>query len=81
MAGELETRAAAGSSPEDEAVARDLETALDGALRDLSDRDRETLLAYAQGEHTEVRGPTFRKRVERALGRLRAVWREKHGTR
>lgn len=80
-AGELETRAAVGSSPEEAALARDLEAALDEALSDLPDRDRETLLAYARGEHTEVVGATFRKRVERALGRLRAVWSEKHGTR
>jgi len=75
----VEARAASGPSPEDVALARDLEAALDGALQGLSDRDRETLLHFAQGERPEVAAATFRKRVERALQRLRAVWRHKHG--
>jgi RNA polymerase sigma-70 factor (ECF subfamily) len=79
--GQAEARVAPGPSPEEVALARDLEAALDGALRDLADGDRQTLLAYARGERTEVAGATFRKRVERALGRLRAVWKEKHGAR
>jgi RNA polymerase sigma-70 factor (ECF subfamily) len=78
-AAEVAKRAAHGPSPEDIALARDLDTALEGVLRDLPDRDRETLLFYAQGERPDVGGATFRKRVERALARLRAVWRQKHG--
>jgi RNA polymerase sigma-70 factor (ECF subfamily) len=61
------------------ALARDLDAALEGALHELSERDRETLHAFARGERPEVAGATFRKRVERSLARLRAVWRLKHG--
>jgi RNA polymerase sigma factor (sigma-70 family) len=72
--------AAPGSSPEDLALARDRDQALEGALRELSERDRETLLMFAHGDRPEVAAATFRKRVERALARLRAVWRLRHGS-
>lgn len=62
-------------SPEDAAIAADLERALAAALAALPPRDGETLLAYARGERPDLPAPTFRKRVERALARLRAVWR------
>ena len=78
-AGELEVLAAPGPSPEEVALGRDLEAALDGALRELSHRDRETLLHFAQDERPAVAAATFRKRVERARQRLRALWRQKHG--
>ena len=77
--GEWDARAAPGPSPEDATLSRDLDAALDGALGDLSESDREMLLFYARGERPDVAAATFRKRVERALGRLRAVWKEKHG--
>ena len=79
VAEELVGRAAAGASPEDLALARDLESALEEALRDLPESDRETLLLHARGERPDVAGATFRKRVERALSRLRGAWRQKHG--
>lgn len=66
------------ASPEDLASARELSAALDRALAELPSRDAETLLAYARGERPDLPGPTFRKRVERALSRLRAVWRIRH---
>lgn len=65
----------AGRSPEDAAVAGDLERALAAALATLRPSDAETLLAYARGERPDLPGPTFRKRVERALARLRGAWR------
>jgi RNA polymerase sigma-70 factor (ECF subfamily) len=66
-------------SPEAQALARDLGAALERALEELPPADAATLLAYARGERPDLPGPTFRKRVERALGRLRSRWRIRHG--
>jgi RNA polymerase sigma factor (sigma-70 family) len=74
-----EARAAPGPSPEEVALSGELDAALEGALSELSELDRETLRLFARGERPEVAGATFRKRVERALSRLRAVWRLRHG--
>lgn len=68
----------ASPSPESAAIAGELAAAVDRALRDLSPADAETLIAYARGERPDLPGATFRKRVERALGRLRACWRIGH---
>lgn len=75
----LPEREGARPSPETEAVARDLEAALERALQELPAGDAATLLAYARGERPDLPGPTFRKRVERALTRLRSQWRIRHG--
>ncbi len=75
----LPEREADRPSPETEAVARDLGAALERALEELPPGDAATLLAYARGERPDLPGPTFRKRVERALGRLRRQWRIRHG--
>lgn len=77
----LADRPDAGRSPEEIAVAADLERALGEALAALRPADAETLLAYARGERPDLPGPTFRKRVERALGRLRSAWRLNHDRR
>jgi RNA polymerase sigma-70 factor (ECF subfamily) len=66
-------------SPEADALARELAAELDRALAALSTSDAATLLAYARGEKPDVPGATFRKRVERALERLRSRWRIPHG--
>src|SRR5436305_5863829 len=68
-------------SPEEAAVAGDLERALHAALATLRPGDAETLLAYARGERPNLPGPTFRKRVERAVARLRGAWRLSHDRR
>jgi RNA polymerase sigma-70 factor, ECF subfamily len=65
-------------SPEEEAAAAELTAALERALAELSPDDAATLLAYARGERPDLPGATFRKRVERALSRLRARWRIRH---
>ena len=65
-------------SPEDRAIAAELAAALDRALTELPAGDAETLIAYARGERPDLPGPTFRKRVERALARLRSTWRIRH---
>jgi RNA polymerase sigma factor (sigma-70 family) len=71
----------AGRSPEEAASAGELERALHAALAALRPGDAETLLAYARGERPDLPGPTFRKRVERALARLRGTWRLNHDRR
>jgi RNA polymerase sigma factor (sigma-70 family) len=65
-------------SPEQEAVSTDLARAVNEALAKLPAATADTLLAYARGERPDLPGPTFRKRVERALGRLREAWRLSH---
>ena len=80
-AGALAERPDPAGSPEDAAVAGDLERELHAALAALGPADAETLLAYARGERPDLPGATFRKRVERALERLRGAWRLNHDRR
>jgi RNA polymerase sigma-70 factor (ECF subfamily) len=62
-------------SPEEILLARDLENTLRETLGALRPRDAETLRLYALGLRPPVAPVTFRKRVERALSRLRQAWR------
>lgn len=57
--------------------ARLMQQAAAEALADLCEQDREVILSALNEEHPP--GATFRKRKQRALGRLRAVWRKRHG--
>jgi RNA polymerase sigma factor (sigma-70 family) len=60
---------------------RDLVRAALAALDDLSARDVETLaIAVADADRSALAPATFRKRLERALSRLRISWRSRHGT-
>jgi RNA polymerase sigma factor (sigma-70 family) len=69
----------AAASPEQAALAHELEAIAVGLLGQLRPADRETLrLAFFQNGHGEAQPPTFRKRLERAVARLRAAWRD-HG--
>jgi RNA polymerase sigma factor (sigma-70 family) len=68
----------AAPSAEDEAIEADLHAAVGEACGALSPADAETLLAAARGERP--RSAAFRKRLERALERLRKEWRTRHGT-
>ena len=61
-------------------MAAEQAASLDRALASLSPGDAATLLAYARGEPPDLPGATFRKRVERALARLRSRWRIDHGS-
>jgi RNA polymerase sigma factor (sigma-70 family) len=70
-----------GQSPEDAAMASELGRALAAALATLAPGDAETLLAYSRGERPDLPAPTFRKRVERALARLRRAWSLHHDRR
>ena len=61
---------------------RDLVRAALAALDDLGARDVDTLtIAITDAGRTAALAPaTFRKRLERALSRLRTSWRSRHGT-
>ena len=77
--GDEPVRADPAPSPEEAALASQLSAALDEALAALPPVDAATLLAYARGERPDLPSATFRKRVERALNRLRVQWRIRHG--
>jgi len=64
---------------EDELVRRDLTRAALEALGQLSESDRETLVATFWDEAASVSGATLRKRRERALDRLRGAFRRLYG--
>lgn len=65
-------------SPEERVIARDLEAAVLDVLGTLRANDVETLkLVLAENREESA---TFRKRVERAMWRLREAWKAKHGT-
>jgi RNA polymerase sigma-70 factor (ECF subfamily) len=68
-----------GGTPEGTAVERDLEAAVREIVKELRPEDAEAIFASV----TEARprnDATFRKRLERALGRLRLAWKAKHET-
>jgi RNA polymerase sigma-70 factor (ECF subfamily) len=68
-----------GEDPEEEFVQRSLAAAAIAALGDLSQVDRETLIATFWDEAAAVSGATLRKRRERALDRLRKTFRSLYG--
>jgi RNA polymerase sigma-70 factor (ECF subfamily) len=66
----------------DDAVDRDLVRAAVAAIGDLSPTDAATIAAAIFDDDSLRAGvapATFRKRLERALGRLRTAWRSRHG--
>jgi len=65
--------------PEALAIAKEREDAIGAALALLDPADAATLRAFAAGDPPPVKGATFRKRVQRALARLRLAWRIDHG--
>ena len=67
------------ASAEKAIIDRDLEDAALGALGTLRPSDVETIRTVLNGRAPPVPRATFRKRVERALNRLRLAWRAKHG--
>jgi RNA polymerase sigma factor (sigma-70 family) len=78
----LESRPDGGSDPEEQAMNGDLARALDELLGTLRPADLETVLAAARGDRRPVDGiapATFRKRLQRAVVRLREAWRTRHG--
>jgi RNA polymerase sigma-70 factor, ECF subfamily len=75
----LESAGPSGGDPEREFVQRDLARAALEALGELSESDREALLASFWEEAASVSGATLRKRRERALERLRSAFRRLYG--
>ncbi|HEX3477298.1 MAG TPA: sigma-70 family RNA polymerase sigma factor [Kofleriaceae bacterium] len=59
---------------------RDLVRAALAALESLGPRDLETITLAVTDADRAVAPATFRKRLERALGRFRTSWRSRHGT-
>jgi RNA polymerase sigma factor (sigma-70 family) len=72
-----------GPRPDEAALRRDLLAAAQDALGTLSDADVATITAAITDDPSLREGiapATFRKRLERALGRLRTAWRSRHGS-
>jgi|SRR5882672_3960026 len=74
-AGALEAERDPSPNPEEAALLRDMEAMVREALGALHPDDARTLRLFVRGERAAVAAATFRKRVERALRRLRAVRR------
>lgn len=69
-----------GRTPEQTALSHDLKQRVRDLLVDLSDLDRDAILTILDdGDRPEVAGPTFRKRLQRAMGRLKKAWETEHG--
>lgn len=67
-------------NPEDQHIKKDLHRALRDVLTGMSLQDQETILASIDDEvKSSVTGATYRKRLQRALQRLRDEWRSRHG--
>jgi len=76
----LEERAEqAGEHAEEHVVEKDLMSAALSALGELSEADRETLVATFWDEAASASGATLRKRRQRALDRLRQAWKRLYG--
>jgi RNA polymerase sigma-70 factor (ECF subfamily) len=76
---ELAAVADAAASPEEHLMSVELEQLAVAMLGQLRPDDRDTLRIAIYGEgKRDAKPATFRKRVERALTRLRAAWRD-HG--
>jgi|SRR5215471_8673128 len=77
---ELAAVAVGQASPEEMAIHANLGAALLEVVQGLRPRDRETLEQVLSATPGPGRDATFRKRLQRALERLRAAWRLTHGS-
>jgi RNA polymerase sigma factor (sigma-70 family) len=75
---ELLARPDPAASQEDAVIGQELAAALRQALTNVSDADRAHLVP-ANAVAAEVPSNTLRKRRQRALDRLRTVWRKRYG--
>ena len=71
-------RPALESTPEQLAIDRNLRAALIAALGELTAADRAALLDEGPEDSSSISPSAWRKRRQRALDRLRAVWRKRH---
>lgn len=68
-------------SVEEAMQSRELEDSVRDALSTLQPGDLETIrIAILEDERPAISAATFRKRLQRALARLRQAWRAMHGT-
>ena len=77
---ELATVPLGSPSPEEQAIQTDLGAELVQVINALRPVDRETLERVLGAEPLAPGDATFRKRLQRALERLRLAWRDTHGT-
>jgi len=78
----LDRLASGGADPEHHAAMTELDRLLDALIDGLRPDDRATIRAVlGQAPRPTVPAATFRKRVQRAMGRLRSAWKEQHGER
>jgi RNA polymerase sigma-70 factor, ECF subfamily len=75
----LEQAPDAAASQEEALLERERGTALDRALQTLDEEDRRTLGLAPAACTPHIAGATLRKRKQRALDRLRDLWRSIHG--
>jgi RNA polymerase sigma factor (sigma-70 family) len=78
-ADELLPLADSRGTPEQLVIERDLDAAVREVVSELRPEDAEVVLATIS-ETRPSNDATFRKRLERALGRLRLAWKAKHET-
>lgn len=70
-----------GASPETVLLRDELSAAIESSLAGLSPLDRETIIASIfEHDRGGVAAATFRKRLERAMGRFKDRWRADHGS-
>ena len=74
-----DVRRGADDGTEESLLERDMLRMMEETMGTLSPADRQTLELFRNGERAAVAAATFRKRVERALARLRAAWQVRHG--
>jgi RNA polymerase sigma-70 factor (ECF subfamily) len=73
---DVDVLTSADHSPEQAVVNRDLEAAVSAALEQLPSADQQTLRLVVAGINADQASrATFRKRKQRALARLRGVWK------
>jgi DNA-directed RNA polymerase specialized sigma24 family protein len=77
---ELLAIAGGGPSPEDTSIEADLRSAALEVLGSLRPHDAETIHLAVAGDRP-TGSPAFRKRLQRAVERLRTAWRQTHGSR
>lgn len=71
--------AGADPGPEDRAIERDLFAAAEAVVGELGPADRQAILASIEAApRPPLAAATFRKRLERAIGRARGLWRVRH---
>jgi RNA polymerase sigma-70 factor (ECF subfamily) len=67
-------------SPEEDAIRRDLMGAIEAVVGELRPLDAETIFAAIDcAARPQIEPAAFRKRLQRALTRLRTAWGARHG--